>query len=116
MVDPFSYFPFQSVLYDSCNKCCGMCCPVCGTVHIKEPLLLLEKSSPSGDDRGFHSDYLNEHLPYVCHHITVNNKLSRLGNFVCPKCVIMRANSEMCLQWSGNVLGHYLLYINYPQL
>ena len=25
--------------------CCGMCYPVCGMVHIKEPLLLIGKSS-----------------------------------------------------------------------
>ena len=27
---------------------CGMCCPVCGMVHIKEPLLLIGKTSPCG--------------------------------------------------------------------
>ena len=31
-----------------CNKGCGMCNPVCGMVHIKEPLLLIKKSSPCG--------------------------------------------------------------------
>ena len=31
-----------------CNKGCGMYYPVCGMVHIKEPLLLIEKSSPCG--------------------------------------------------------------------
>ena len=30
---------------DWCNKDCGMCYPVCGMVHIKEPLLLIVKSS-----------------------------------------------------------------------
>ena len=39
-VDPLSYFSFQPVLHDWCNKCRGMCYPVCGIVHIKEPLLL----------------------------------------------------------------------------
>ena len=34
-VDPLSYFSFQPVLHDWCNKGCGMCCPVCGIVHIK---------------------------------------------------------------------------------
>ena len=30
----------------------GMCYPFCGTVHIKEPLLLIRKSSPySGNSR-----------------------------------------------------------------
>ena len=51
MVDPLSYFSFQPVLHDWCNKGCGMCYPVCGMVHIKEPLLLIEKSSPCGTSR-----------------------------------------------------------------
>ena len=38
-VSPFSYFSFW------CNKGCGMCYPVCGMVHIKEPLLLIGTSS-----------------------------------------------------------------------
>ena len=49
MVDPLSYFTFQPVLHDWCNKGRGMCYPVCGMVHIKEPLLLIGKSSPCGD-------------------------------------------------------------------
>ena len=48
MVDPLSYFSFQPVLYDWCNKDRGMCYPVCGMVHIKEPLLLIGMSSPCG--------------------------------------------------------------------
>ena len=43
-VDPLSYFSFQPVLHDWCNKGCDMCYPVCGMVHIKEPLLLIDKS------------------------------------------------------------------------
>ena len=41
-------FSFQPVLNDWCNKGRGMCYPVCGMVHIKEPLLLIRKSSPCG--------------------------------------------------------------------
>ena len=52
-VNPLSYFSFQPVLNDWCNKGCGMCYPVCGMVHIKEPLLLIGKSSLCGDS-GFH--------------------------------------------------------------
>ena len=52
-VDPLSYFSFQLVLHDWCNKGCGMCYLVCGMVHIKEPLLSIEKSSPRGGNR-FH--------------------------------------------------------------
>ena len=47
-VDPLSYFSLQPVLHDWCNKGCGMCYPVCGMVHIKEPLLLIDKSSLCG--------------------------------------------------------------------
>ena len=50
-VDPLSYFSFQPVLHDWCNKGRGMCYPVCGMVHIKEPLLLIKKSSPCGASR-----------------------------------------------------------------
>ena len=31
-----------------CNKVCGMCYPVCGMMLIKEPMLLIGKSSPYG--------------------------------------------------------------------
>ena len=49
MVDPLSYFSFQPVFHDWCNKARGMCYPVCGVVYIKEPLLLFVNSVP---DRG----------------------------------------------------------------
>ena len=35
-MDPVSYFSFQPVLHDWCNKGRGMCYPVCGMMHIKE--------------------------------------------------------------------------------
>ena len=47
-VDPLGYFSFQPVLHDWCNKGRGMCYPVCGMMHIKEPLLLFGKSSLCG--------------------------------------------------------------------
>ena len=40
------YFSFQPVLHAWCNKGCGMCYPVYGMVHIKEPLLLIGNSRP----------------------------------------------------------------------
>ena len=45
---PMNYFSFVLVLHDWGNKGRGMCYPVCGMVHIKEPLLSIEKSSPCG--------------------------------------------------------------------
>ena len=47
----------QPVLHDWCNKGRGMCYPVCGMVHIKETLLLIEKSSPCGGS-GFPLSFL----------------------------------------------------------
>ena len=40
------YFSFQPIMHDWCNKSCSMCYPVCGMIHIKEPLLLIGKSMP----------------------------------------------------------------------
>ena len=45
---PIELFSFQPVLHNWCNKGCGMCYPVYGMVHIKEPLLLIDKSSLCG--------------------------------------------------------------------
>ena len=38
MVDPLSYFSFQPVLHDWCEKSCGMCYPVCGGNAYKRTL------------------------------------------------------------------------------
>ena len=47
-------------------------CPVCGMMHIKEPLLLIRKIAHVVVAAGFLSRYLNGPLPYVWRHITVN--------------------------------------------
>ena len=54
-----------------------MCYPVYGMVHIKEPLLLIGKSSYVVA-ASFLSRYLNGPLPYVRRHITVNNHIQNL--------------------------------------
>ena len=51
MVNPLSYFSFQPVLHDWCNKGHGVYYPVCLIMHIKESLLLNRKSSPCGGSR-----------------------------------------------------------------
>ena len=43
-----SYFSFPASVPRRVNKGRGMCYPVCGMVYIKEPLLLIGKSSPCG--------------------------------------------------------------------
>ena len=48
MVDPLSYFTYQPVLHDWCNKGCGMCCPVCRMVYINRNLAAKQKSLCSG--------------------------------------------------------------------
>ena len=63
MVDPLSYFSFQPVLHDWCNKGRGMRYPVCGMMHIKEPLLLIDIANVAA--AGFLSYYLSGPLPYA---------------------------------------------------
>ena len=62
-IDPswWTYFSFQPVMFY----------PVCRMMHIKEPLLLIGKSSPCGGS-GFPIHYLIGPLPYVWCHITIN--------------------------------------------
>ena len=63
-VHPLSYFSFQPVLHDWYNKGCGMYYPVCGMMHINEPLLLMERAAYVAA-AGFLSRYLSGPLPYV---------------------------------------------------
>ena len=44
----FVYFSFQPVFHDWCIIGRGMPYPVCGMMRIKQPLLLMGKSSPCG--------------------------------------------------------------------
>ena len=57
-VDPLSYFSFQPVLHDWCNKGRDMCYPLCGMVHI------IDKSSLCGGS-GFPSS-LSEWSLTIC--------------------------------------------------
>ena len=83
MVDPLSYFSFQPVLYDWCNEGRGMYYPVCGMVHIKEPLLLIGKRSLCGGS-GFPLSLPPHRLLFP-----INSK----GYFICnTNCVVFRAN------------------------
>ena len=77
-------FSFQSVLHNFCNKSHGVCYPVCGIVHIKEPLLVIKKTVAYVVAAGLLFRYLNGPLPYVQYHITVNEKCAKLNiSFLC---------------------------------
>ena len=49
LVDPLGYFLLQPVLQNWWNKGRGMCYPVYGMVHIKEPMLLIGNAPPVTD-------------------------------------------------------------------
>ena len=72
MVDPLSYFSFQPVLHNWCNNGCGVRYPVCGMMHIKQPLLLngtmfRQRVSPLA---------IQVVLYHVWRHITINKTFS----------------------------------------
>ena len=71
--------PTELFLHERCNKGCGMCYPVCGMVNVKDPLLLIGKSSQCSGEEDFLSRYLSGPLPYVRRHITVNQ---------CVECIV----------------------------
>ena len=48
LTQPGYFTPLSFSLHDWCNKGRGMCYPVWGMVHIKEPLLLIDNSSLCG--------------------------------------------------------------------
>ena len=52
-VDPLSYFSFQPVLHDWCNKGCGMCYPVCGMV-LNDSTISDQSDYPSHREQTFY--------------------------------------------------------------
>ena len=81
------HFSFQPVLHDWCNKGRGMCYPVCRMVHVKEPLLLIGKSSPCGGSR-FPLLLSVWCFTNVWRHITVNKLCSASLNKTFPSFLI----------------------------
>ena len=98
-VDPLSYFLFQPVLHDWCNKGCGMCYPVCGMVHIKEPLLLIGKSSLCGGS-GFPFSLSEWSITtfylwlYGIRHMVKDDSDSEKGNPLSPHRLLFLINSK----------------------
>ena len=73
----FELLTFRMSLLSNDISHSSQCYPVCGMVHIKEPLLLIGKNSPCGGS-GFPLSYLSGPLPFVRRHITVK----------CVECVV----------------------------
>ena len=73
------------MFHNWCNKGCGMCYPVCGMVHIKDPLLLIGNSSPySGSIRSPLAIWM-VFLPYIqCQIDVLSVVLSTLLNKTFP--------------------------------
>ena len=67
----WAIFFFQPVLHDWCNNGCAMYYPVCGMMHIKEPLLLIGRVTHMAAV-GFLSCYLSGPLQYAWWHIFIN--------------------------------------------
>ena len=104
-VDLLNYYSFQPVFHDWCNKGRGMCYPVYGMVHIKEPLLLIGKSSPCSGGTGFFSLYLSGPLPYVCH-ITVHTNGSCELSHLITALSLQKECACMCFGLCGYACVH----------
>ena len=85
------------MLHDWCTKCRGMCYPVCGMMHIKEPLLLIGKSSPCGGSVFPLS--LSEWYFTICHilfygYMVKDHSDSERGNPLLPHGLLFQINSK----------------------
>ena len=89
MVEPLSYFSYQPVFHDWCNKNRGMCYHVCGMVHIKEPL--------RGETRNvLFNDSLNTFYLrlYGVRHMVKDHSDSEKGNPLPPHRLLLSINSK----------------------
>ena len=77
---PIELFLIPAGSHDWCNKGCGMCYHVCGVMHIKDPLMLIEKSNPCSDGSGYPFS-LSECSFTIC--LMPNNRKIK-----CVECII----------------------------
>ena len=108
-VNPLSFFSFQPVLHDWCNNGRGMCNPLCGMVHIKEPLLLIGKSRPCGGS-GFPLS-LSEWSFTICT-TPYNCKLKNVLNASLNKTFPSFLPSFIPLNFTVNFRQLYIAYSN----
>ena len=92
-VNSLNYFSFQPVLHDWCNKGRGMCYPVCGMVHIKEPLLLIGKRER---EKCLINDALNTFYLrlYGVRHMVKDHSDSEKGNPLPPHGLLLSIISK----------------------
>ena len=96
------------MFHDWCNKGRGMCYPVCGMVHIKEPLLIIGKSSPCGGS-GFRLS-LSEWSFTICLTPYNRNKMCASLNKTFPFFPFLSAylgNSYVYVGREHQVIGKY---------
>ena len=96
------YFPFQPVVHNWFIKGRGMYCSVYGKVHIKDPLLLIEKSSLCGG-----SGFPSKKCVNVTIWMTSNNRWLDKNQCV-PVASLNKTNF-----WSASVLKPYCRMIQY---
>ena len=116
MVDPLSYFSFQAVLHDWCNKGHGMCYPVCGMVNILEPLLLIGKSNPCSGGSGFplslsESFFIICPSPYNGQFKNVWSASLKNISFLLSSCFGLFHLLRNILKKEGNVLFNNTFYL-----
>ena len=113
MVDPLIYVSFQPVLHDWCTKGRGMCYPVCGLVHIKEPLLLIKKSSPCGDcgfplswcDESSDLSLMVDPLSYVSFQPVLHDWCSKGRGMCYPFCGVVHIKEPLLLIGNSSPCG-----------
>ena len=111
MVNPLRYFSFQPVFHDWCSKGHCICYPVCGMMHIKDPLLLIEKSSHCGGSGFLLSLSKFSCTLYVCCPITVKINVLRVSlNKRCPSFLVRGGPrcSSVVRVFAHGVLGRWI--------
>ena len=98
-VEPLSYFSFQPVLHDWCNKGRSMCYPVCGMVHIKEPLLLYMLKNPR-----------NRLRPHFPQHF-IRGRWLPSATYYCPLPQLIFWIRHCLYRYTGYVTQHSCVFV-----
>ena len=82
---PIELFPIPPVFHDWCIKGC-ICYLLCGMVHIKEPLLLIRKSTPCGGISVFYDFYIN-HKYFINSDVVFTFHLALMNDHLLIYCI-----------------------------